>query len=59
MGWVATLVLGVVGAVLGGFIFGGPDNAAGYIGAIVGAVIVLLVYKLVMSRSGSGRSRLA
>ncbi len=63
MGMLATLVLGVVGAILGGFIFGGPDDAVGYIGAIVGAVIVLLVYKLVTSRSRSrtrgGRSRLA
>ena len=55
MGWLGTLVLGVVGALIGGFLFGGPDDAVGYIGAIVGAVIVLLVYRLVVSRSG-GRS---
>ena len=47
MGWIGTLVLGVVGALLGGFLFGGPDNAVGYLGAIVGAVVVLFVYKLV------------
>ncbi len=46
MGLIGTLILGVVGAFIGGFIFGGPDDAVGYIGAIVGAVIVLLVYKL-------------
>ena len=46
MGWIGTLILGVIGAVIGGFLFGGPDNAVGYLGAIVGAVIVLLVYKL-------------
>ncbi len=46
MGLLGTLILGVVGAVIGGFIFGGPDDAVGYIGAIVGAVVVLLVYKL-------------
>jgi uncharacterized membrane protein YeaQ/YmgE (transglycosylase-associated protein family) len=46
MGWIGTLVLGVVGALIGGFLFGGPDKAVGYLGAIVGAVIVLLVYKL-------------
>jgi uncharacterized membrane protein YeaQ/YmgE (transglycosylase-associated protein family) len=46
MGWVGTLVLGVIGALIGGFIFGGPDNAVGYIGAVVGAVLALLVYKL-------------
>jgi uncharacterized membrane protein YeaQ/YmgE (transglycosylase-associated protein family) len=47
MGWIGTLVLGVIGALIGGFVFGGPDNAVGYLGAIVGAVLVLLVYKLV------------
>jgi uncharacterized membrane protein YeaQ/YmgE (transglycosylase-associated protein family) len=47
MGWIGTLVLGVVGALIGGFVFGGPDKAVGYLGAIVGAVLVLLVYKLV------------
>jgi uncharacterized membrane protein YeaQ/YmgE (transglycosylase-associated protein family) len=47
MGLLGTLVLGVVGALIGGFIFGGPDDAVGYLGAIVGAVLALLVYKLV------------
>ena len=51
MGWIGTLVLGVIGALLGGFLFGGPDNAVGYLGAIVGAVLVLLVYKLVTRNS--------
>ncbi len=46
MGWLGTMILGVVGALLGGFLFGGPDDAVGYIGAIVGAVLALLVYKL-------------
>ena len=51
MGLLGTLLLGVVGALIGGFIFGGPDNAVGYIGAIVGAVLALLVYKLVTRNS--------
>jgi uncharacterized membrane protein YeaQ/YmgE (transglycosylase-associated protein family) len=50
MGWVATLLLGVVGAFLGGFLFGGPDNAVGYLGAIIGTLIVLFVYRLVVGR---------
>ena len=50
MGWLATMILGVVGAVLGGFLFGGPDNAVGYLGAIVGALIVLFLYRLVVGR---------
>lgn len=51
MGLLGTLLLGVVGALIGGFIFGGPDNAVGYIGAIVGAVLALLVYKLLTRNS--------
>jgi uncharacterized membrane protein YeaQ/YmgE (transglycosylase-associated protein family) len=51
MGMVGTLLLGVVGALLGGFIFGGPDNAVGYVGAVVGAVLALLVYKLATRNS--------
>lgn len=51
MGLLGTLLLGVVGALVGGFIFGGPDNAVGYIGAIVGAVVALLIYKLVTRNS--------
>jgi uncharacterized membrane protein YeaQ/YmgE (transglycosylase-associated protein family) len=47
MGLLGTLILGVVGALVGGFLFGGPDDAVGYIGAIVGAVLALLLYKLV------------
>lgn len=50
MGWVGTMLLGVVGAILGGLLFGGPDNAVGYIGAVVGAFIVLLLYRLVVGR---------
>ena len=54
MGLLGTLLLGVVGAVIGGFLFGGADNAVGYLGALVGAVLVLLVYKLA-TRGGSRR----
>lgn len=51
MGWLGTMLLGVVGALLGGFLFGGPDGTVGYLGAVIGAVIVLLVYKLVTRNS--------
>lgn len=54
MGLLGTLLLGVVGALIGGFLFGGADNAVGYLGALVGAVLVLLVYKLA-TRGGSRR----
>lgn len=56
MGWLGTMVLGVVGALLGGFLFGGPDDAVGYLGAIVGALIVLFVYRLVVGRGNRART---
>ena len=47
MGLLGTLILGVVGALLGGFLarvlLGDPE--IGLFGAIVGAVIALLVYR--------------
>lgn len=57
-GWVITLVLGVVGALLGGFIgnaiFGvGLENfwsLQTWIVAILGSVIVLLVYGMITKR---------
>ena len=60
-GWIATLILGVVGALLGGFIgsaiFGiGLENSwslQNWIVAIVGAIIVLLIYGLVTRGSRS------
>ncbi|GHG46663.1 hypothetical protein GCM10012320_12830 [Sinomonas cellulolyticus] len=58
-GWIATLVLGVVGALLGGFlsslIFGsnsinGFFNIGTWITAIIGALIVLVIWGLITKR---------
>lgn len=57
MGFVGTLVLGLVGSLVGGFLgnlvtSGDFDiSAAGIIGSIIGAIIALLVYRSVKSRS--------
>ena len=60
MGVLGTIVLGVVGAFVGGFLgyllFGkdaadGALQPAGLLGAIIGAVIALLVYRQVGGRS--------
>jgi uncharacterized membrane protein YeaQ/YmgE (transglycosylase-associated protein family) len=57
MGWLGTLALGLVGSLIGGFlgdlVASGDDDfsPAGLIGSIVGAVIVLLVYRAVSRRS--------
>lgn len=51
MGWLGTLILGVVGSFVGGtlaaLLFGGTVEltASGLIGSIVGAIIVLLVWR--------------
>src|SRR3954451_22994990 len=59
-GWVVTLVLGVVGAILGGWIgsliFGGGlaefFDLRTWLLAILGSIIVLLIYGAVTNRSG-------
>jgi uncharacterized membrane protein YeaQ/YmgE (transglycosylase-associated protein family) len=57
MGWLGTMVLGVVGSVVGGtlaaLLFGGTLalSAAGIVGSVIGAIIVLLVWRQVGSRS--------
>ena len=57
MGWLGTLVLGIVGSLVGGtlaaLLFGGTLelSAAGVVGSIIGAIIVLLVWRQVGSRS--------
>jgi uncharacterized membrane protein YeaQ/YmgE (transglycosylase-associated protein family) len=51
MGWVSTMVLGLVGSFVGGtlaaLLFGGTLDVspAGLVGSIVGAIVVLLVWR--------------
>jgi len=54
-GFVLTAILGIVGAVVATFLgqalgWYRPGEGAGLIGAVVGAVIVLLVYGMVAGR---------
>jgi uncharacterized membrane protein YeaQ/YmgE (transglycosylase-associated protein family) len=54
-GIIVTMLLGIVGAVLGGFVgralgWYGPEDTAGIFVSILGAVIVLLVYRLLVGR---------
>jgi uncharacterized membrane protein YeaQ/YmgE (transglycosylase-associated protein family) len=57
MGLLGTMLLGLAGSVLGGLvadalIAGGQNfSPAGLIGSILGAVVVLLIYRSVRSRS--------
>ncbi|MDQ6858573.1 MAG: GlsB/YeaQ/YmgE family stress response membrane protein [Chloroflexota bacterium] len=58
MGWVGTIVLGIVGSFVGGFLaqllFAGtatlPPPTAGWIGSIIGALIVLAIYRYSQGR---------
>jgi uncharacterized membrane protein YeaQ/YmgE (transglycosylase-associated protein family) len=49
-GILVTMLIGIVGAVIGGFIgrllgFYGPNEAAGFLMSILGAVLLLFVYR--------------
>jgi uncharacterized membrane protein YeaQ/YmgE (transglycosylase-associated protein family) len=61
MGWLGTMVLGIIGSFVGGtlaaLLFGGTLdlNAAGIIGSIIGAIIVLLIWRAM----GGERTRVA
>lgn len=55
-GIIVTMVLGIVGALLGGFIgralgMYSADEPAGFIMALVGAVLVLFIYRISIGRS--------
>jgi uncharacterized membrane protein YeaQ/YmgE (transglycosylase-associated protein family) len=58
MGWVGTMILGIVGSLVGGtlaaLVFGGTLalSTAGFIGSIVGAIIVLLIWRAMGGRRG-------
>lgn len=56
MGWVMTIVLGVVGSFLASYAgqamgFYPPGSRAGWIASIIGAIVVLFLYNLVRSKT--------
>ncbi len=55
MGWIMTIVLGIVGAMLGGLIAGliGIDADGGFIGlifSVIGAIILLFLYEMIVNK---------
>jgi len=56
MGWLGTLVLGIIGSFVGGtlaaLVFGGTleVSASGLVGSIVGSIIVLLIWRAMGGR---------
>jgi len=55
MGWIMTIILGIVGALLGGFIASllGINADGGFIGlvfSVIGAIILLFAYEFIMKK---------
>ncbi|MGE5689115.1 MAG: GlsB/YeaQ/YmgE family stress response membrane protein [Pseudomonadota bacterium] len=64
-GFIVTAIIGVVGALLGGFLAGalfGADpmdeffDISTWLTAIVGSIVLLLVYRMVVGRRGVARA---
>ena len=54
-GIIVTMLLGIAGALLGGFLgramgFYGPGEAAGWLMSFLGAVILLMLYRMLVRR---------
>ena len=54
-GCIVTILLGIAGALLAGFIgqslgLASTANGAGFIGAVIGAFVILFIYRLILRR---------
>lgn len=54
-GFIVTILLGIAGAVVGGLLgrmtgLYGPDQAAGYLMSILGAIVLLALYRMMTKR---------
>lgn len=55
-GCIVTILLGIAGALLAGFLgravgfYGPADQGAGFVAAVVGAFLILLIYRLIVTR---------
>ena len=54
-GCIVTILLGIAGALLAGWLghmigWYGPNDRAGFVAAVVGAFIILLIYRLIVTR---------
>ncbi|ALF59744.1 GlsB/YeaQ/YmgE family stress response membrane protein [Psychrobacter urativorans] len=55
MGWIMTIILGIVGALIGGFVASavGINANGGFTGlifSVIGAIILLFLYEFIMSK---------
>src|SRR5258708_15283432 len=52
-GWIVTILLGIAGSFVGGFlasILAHNEQTAGCIGSIIGAIVLLFIYRLIVGR---------
>lgn len=54
-GFIVTILIGICGALLGGWLgrtagWYGPNDSAGYLVSILGAIVLLALYRMVASR---------
>lgn len=57
-GIIVTILLGIAGALLGGFLgravgWYGPNEPAGFIVATLGAILLLVIYRMMVGRRGA------
>ena len=56
-GFIVTILLGIVGAVIGGFIgravgmYGAEQRAGGFVMSVLGAILLLWAYRVMIGRS--------
>ncbi|HBL96455.1 MAG TPA: GlsB/YeaQ/YmgE family stress response membrane protein, partial [Psychrobacter sp.] len=55
MGWIMTIVLGIVGAMLGGFLasligINADGGFTGLIFSVIGAIILLFLYEMIVNK---------
>ncbi|RYD68619.1 MAG: GlsB/YeaQ/YmgE family stress response membrane protein [Verrucomicrobiaceae bacterium] len=57
-GCIITILLGIAGAFIGTFLgrllWGGQNYVAGWITSIIGAMILLFIYRMIVGRRGGG-----
>jgi uncharacterized membrane protein YeaQ/YmgE (transglycosylase-associated protein family) len=55
-GFIVTIILGIVGAVVGGFLgravgWYGPNDPVGFVMAVLGAIVLLVLYRVTLGRA--------
>jgi len=49
-GIIVTILLGIAGSLVGGFLFHAGNSRSGLIGSVIGALILLFLYRLLVGR---------